>query len=101
MRRIAALAATFAVLGVFASPVAAATKSISWKFGSTGTVAVQKGTTVKWTWTSGGHNVVGTGFSSGATKPSGTYSRTFSKAGSFVVYCTPHKAIMKVTIKVS
>ena len=101
MRRIAALAATFAVFGVLASPVAAATKAISWGFGSSGTISVKKGTTVKWTWSSGGHNVVGTGFSSGSAKPSGSYSRTFSKAGSYAVYCAPHKAIMKVTIKVS
>jgi plastocyanin len=101
MRRIAALAATFAVFGVFASPVAAATKTISWGFGTTGTISVKKGTTVKWSWTGGPHNVVGSGFTSGSPKSSGSYSRTFSKAGSYSVYCAPHQAVMNVTIKVS
>ena len=101
MRRIAALATAVVALAVTASPVAAATKSVSWGFGSSGTISIKKGDKINFSWSSGGHNVVGPGFSSGGARTSGSYTRTFSSKGSFSVYCAPHRSIMKVTVKVS
>jgi len=66
------------------------------------TVTVKKGTTVKWSWKTGGvpHNVVGKGFKS---KTAGTvsFSKKFSKKGTYRYVCTIHKAQgMKGTVKV-
>ena len=101
MRRITALAATFAVFGVLASPVAAATKSINWVLPYSGTVSVKKGDSVTWSWSGMRHNVVGTGLNSPKVT-SGSVTRKFTAKGSFVYYCAVHgKGAQKVTIKVS
>lgn len=101
MRRIAALATAVAALAITASPVAAATKTVTWGFGSSGTISIKKGDKITFRWTSGGHNVAGSGWSSGSPKQSGSYTKTFSSKGSFSVYCAPHSSVMKVTVKVS
>mgnify|MGYP002682753655 CR=1 FL=1 len=67
--------------------------------GSTPTVTVRAGTTLRWVWAGRKpHNVVGSGFRS-PTKTSGTYSRKFSGKGSFRVICTVHSS-MKMTVRV-
>lgn len=66
---------------------------------------VQTGDTVKWTWESGGHNVVpasqpsgadweGTPDGPGTTYPGGyTDSHTFETAGAYEYYCAPHRSV--------
>jgi plastocyanin len=63
---------------------------------------VAAGTTVTWTWESGGtsHNVT---FDDGAHSPTqggGTYTRTFSTAGTYAYHCTIHGTIMSGNITV-
>jgi len=67
------------------------------------TLRVKKGTTVKWTWKTGGvpHNVVGKGFKS-KTAAKVTFSKRFTKKGTYKYLCTIHKAQgMTGTVKVS
>jgi halocyanin-like protein len=59
-------------------------------------VTVSKGTTVTWAWTgNGSHNVVAKDetFNSGSAKTSGTFEYTFEKMGTYLYFCTPHKAM--------
>ena len=108
MKRITALVASAAIIaGVMAVPAsagstatAAATKNVSWGFSTGHSLSITRGTRVNWSWSSGGHNVVGPGFSSGGAKWSSSYARTFSSKGTFRVYCAPHSSIMKLTITV-
>lgn len=100
MRRITAFIATIAVFGAFAAPTGAATKSVNWTY-SPSSLSIAKGTKVTWVWSgTGNHNVVGSGFSSGSAKGSGSYSRTFSSKGTFSVYCSVHRAAMTQRITV-
>jgi plastocyanin len=66
------------------------------------TVKVKRGTTVKWSWSgSVPHNVVGKGFKS-KTAGKVTYSKRFTKKGTYRYVCTIHKAQgMKGTVKVT
>lgn len=67
---------------------------------SSRTVAV--GTTVTWTWNSGGtqHNVTfGDGPASGS-KSSGSFQRTFAASGAYPYQCTLHPGAMTGTITV-
>ena len=66
------------------------------------TVTVKRGTTVRWSWSGSiPHNVVGKGFKS-KTAGKVTFSRKFSKKGTYKYVCTIHKAQgMKGTVKVS
>jgi plastocyanin len=66
------------------------------------TVTIRKGSTVKWVWSGGFHNVRGKGFKSKTTSTRGTtYRHTYRKTGSFTVVCTIHQAIgMKMKVKV-
>jgi plastocyanin len=79
---------------------------------SPGTTAVAKGSTVQWTWNScqgdgyGGsvctaHNVTFDDGVTSETQESGTFSRTFDKAGTYKYHCTVHGAAMsgQVTIE--
>jgi len=72
---------------------------------SPGSVSIHKGGKVTWKWTQGGvpHNVTpakGGAGSATSSKKGFTYSKTFSKAGTFKYVCTIHSS-MKVTVKVS
>ena len=62
---------------------------------------IKKGDTVKWSWSgSVPHNVVGGGAKS-KTGTKVTYSKKFTKAGTFTIVCTIHKALgqtMKITV---
>jgi plastocyanin len=55
------------------------------------TVTVDKGDTVRWSWSSRGrtHNVTGRSFASG-DRSRGSYSHRFGRAGSFSYRCTIH-----------
>jgi plastocyanin len=87
---------------------AGASKTVSVKnnaFSPT-SVNVKKGTKVTWKWTQGGvpHNVSPAGGGSGSktsSKKGFTYSKTFSKAGTYKFICTVHPTQMKITVKVS
>ncbi len=63
---------------------------------------VTAGTTVTWTWNAGSvqHNVTFTGGPSSATQSSGTFTRTFTTAGTFNYLCTVHGAAMSGSIVV-
>jgi plastocyanin len=109
LRKLVAVAAT-ATIGLATAVVpaqAGSTKTVSVKnnaFSPT-SVAIAKGGKVTWKWTQGGvpHNVTpakGGAGSATSSKKGFTYSKTFSKAGTFKYVCTIHSS-MKVTVKVS
>jgi plastocyanin len=64
-------------------------------------LSIKKGDTVVWSWKGNvAHNVSGPGFRS-KTVARLTYSRRFTKAGSYRVVCTIHQALgQRMTIKV-
>jgi plastocyanin len=57
-------------------------------------IQVAVGTTVTWTWNSGGdlHNVTFTDTTSG-DRGTGTFARTFNTAGTFSFHCTIHSGM--------
>jgi len=64
---------------------------------SPGSVSIQQGDTVKWTWRASGHSVTsGTPgspsglFDSGINNSGHTFSHTFSDPGTITYYCIPH-----------
>jgi plastocyanin len=66
---------------------------------SPASVSIQAGDTVMWTWKGSGHSVTsGTPgypsglFDSGINNSGHTFSHTFSDAGTFAYFCTPHGA---------
>jgi plastocyanin len=78
--------------------------SIGNDFYSPSNIMVSTGATVTWTWNSGGvaHTVT---FDDGAqgsgAKSSGTFSRTFTAAGTYTYYCQIHgRAVMSGSITV-
>src|SRR3954453_12499923 len=99
MRKIVALL-TVAALLVAAATAYAAT-SVSWKVGSTKTVKIGRGGTVKWVWTDGQpHNVKGPGVSTKVvTKKGYSTSHRFTRKGTFRYVCQIHSS-MKTTVKV-
>jgi len=99
----AALAAAVAVVPAHA----ATTKTVAVKNNafSPSTVSIKKGDTVAWRWTQGGvnHNVTPAKGGSGSRttdKKGYTFTKTFTKAGTFTYVCTLHSS-MKSTVKVS
>lgn len=96
------------IVAVSASIALAATKSVGVKKAGSRYhwnpthLTIKKGDTVRWSWKgSVPHNVTGPGFHS-KTATSLTYSRRFTKAGSYTVVCTIHKALgqrMKITVR--
>ena len=57
-----------------------------------GATRVAAGATVVWRNTSDiPHTVTGDGFDSGLIQPGGSYSRTFTRPGSYSYWCTPHR----------
>ena len=113
MRRLIALTLAVALLGILAAVAVAATKTVkvgdNWFVRSSGvpTVTVKKGTTVKWNWVGKkAHNVHVT--KGPATIPAskvqskGTYSRKFTKKGTYTIICDVHGAkdqSMKLVVK--
>src|SRR5690242_15721579 len=105
--RATAFAAVILVVLALSATALAATKSVGVKKSGTGykfttsTLHIAKGDTVRWSWSgSVPHNVTGPGFKS-KTATKVTFSRTFTKAGTFKVVCTLHQALgQKMTIVV-
>ena len=70
-------------------------------FFSPAATTVPAGTTVTWTWNgSSQHNVTFDDGAKSATQASGTYSRTFTTAGSYAYHCTVHGTAMSGTVNV-
>jgi plastocyanin len=63
---------------------------------------VTAGTTVTWSWASGGvaHNVTFDDGVHSATQSSGTYTRAFSTPGTYAYHCTIHGLPMSGTVTV-
>jgi len=66
-------------------------------------LTVTVGTTVTWTWASGAvsHNVTFDDGVHSGTQSTGTFSRTFTTAGTYQYHCTIHGAAMSGTITVN
>jgi plastocyanin len=87
---------------VITDPPAANTVIVSNDKFTPSSLQVAASTTVTWTWESGGtsHNVT---FDDGVHSPTqggGTYTRTFSTAGTYAYHCTIHGTIMSGNITV-
>jgi plastocyanin len=102
-----AVAASIAATAAVVPAQAGSSKTVAVKNNafSPGTVKIRRGDKVVWKWTQGGvaHNVTpasGAAGSKTTSKKGFTFSKTFSKAGTFKYVCTIHSS-MKVTIKVS
>jgi plastocyanin len=96
--------ASVTIAGVLAAQAFAATKRVTIKdnFFSTSKVTVKKGGRVTWRWsgTNNPHNVTSSGHFHSATKSSGTYSKRFTKKGTFTVICTVHPSQMRMKVVV-
>jgi plastocyanin len=110
MKRLLAVLAAACVAGAatLAIPALAATRTVTVKdsYFATTSLAVRKGTTVKWVWrgTRLPHNVVvrkgPQKFSSGAPKTRGSFARTLRRAGLYRIHCTIHPGMeMTVTVR--
>jgi plastocyanin len=63
-------------------------------------VSIKRGDTVRWNWSGGPpHNVTGRGFKS-RTAARLTYSRRFTRSGSYRITCTVHARTMRMTVRV-
>ncbi len=102
MRKLLVPVLVAGLLGPAAAPALAATKSVkigdNWFVKPSGvpTVSIQKGDKVRWNWRGDSlHNVkVSSGparFGS-PSKTSGSYTRAFSKTGTYTLICTVHGA---------
>lgn len=102
MRKFTVLLAVVALAAAIAAASALAATNVSWKVGSSKTVKIRKGGTVKWIWSDGQpHNVQGPGFHSKLIAKKGfTFSHRFNKKGTFRIRCIVHLN-MKTTVKVS
>jgi len=106
MRKLVLLITVVAVLAVTAVALAR-TKSVGMgdNYFFNGTVTIKKGSSVHWHWanTQNLHNVVskkGVKFHS-KTGHSGSFTYTFRKKGSFLILCTKHPSVMRMTVKVN
>jgi plastocyanin len=103
---VAAVAASLATAVAVVPAQAGSSKTVSVKNNSFSptSVSIKKGGKVTWKWTQGGvpHNVTPASGSGSATssKKGFTFSKTFSKKGTFKYHCTIHSS-MKMTVKVS
>ena len=100
--------AVAAAAGVAALPSQGATAptprqvSVKDDFFGPKSITITKGTKVVWTWKGKHkHNVSEANgkFGSG-TKRTGTYSHTFKKKGTYLLFCTRHAPDMQMTVKV-
>ena len=110
MRKPLALLAAAGATAALAVPALAATKTVRVdddffvRAGSTPTVTVNKGDTVKWVWRGDVvHNVVvekGPVKFSSRTQKTGTYSRVMKRRGLYSIVCTIHPGMtMKLRVK--
>ena len=103
----AAVAVTIGVAVAAVPAQAGSSKTVAVKNNSFSpkSVKIGKGGKVVWKWTQGGvpHNVTpasGAAGSKTSSKKGYTFTKTFSKAGTFKYVCTIHSS-MKMTVKVS
>ncbi|MEX2108548.1 MAG: cupredoxin domain-containing protein [Solirubrobacterales bacterium] len=103
---IAGLTALFALSGI-ATAEPKTTITLGDNFFSPSTKTVQKGTKVRFKWTGNRrHNVTkasgpGRGFSSATTKSDGVnFAKTFTKSGTYRMFCEVHPTEMKLKIVV-
>jgi len=98
---LAVLLAASATLALAATRSVGVRKSGSRYLFTPSTLSIRRGDTVKWSWRgSVPHNVTGPGFHS-RTAPRLTYSRRFTRAGTYRVRCTIHAALgQRMTIRV-
>jgi plastocyanin len=103
MRRLAFLLVIASLVAAIAAASAFAATGVTWKVGTSKTVKIRKGGTVKWVWGDGApHNVKGPGFKSSVKTGKGkTYSHTFRARGTFKIICQIHPTTMKTVVKVS
>ena len=110
MRRFLAPLVIVVVLGALAATALAATRTVkvgdNWfvRPGSPVTVAIRKGSSVKWTWTgSKPHNVTvrsGPVRFHSRTMRRGSYTKRFTVRGLYSIHCTIHPGMdMKVRVK--
>ena len=107
-RMVVVAAILLVVLAATASFALAATKTVGVKkkgshfLWNPPVLRIKKGDTVKWSWTGNvPHNVTGPGFHS-KTANKLTYSRKFTRAGTYRVVCTIHKSLgQRMVIRVS
>ena len=105
IRKLVAVAViAFAVAAVPAHAGSTKTVAVKNNSFSPGSVSIKKGDKVTFKWTQGGvpHNVTpasGAAGSATSSKKGFTFTKTFSKAGTFKYVCTIHSN-MKVTVKV-
>jgi plastocyanin len=104
----AAVVTTIGVAAAVGPANAGQTKTVAVKNNSFSprTVSINKGGKVVWKWTQGGvsHNVTPTNGNPGSRTSSRkgfTFTRTFTKAGTFKYVCTLHESSMRMTVKVS
>jgi plastocyanin len=109
VRKLAAMAvvASIGAVAAVGPAQAGSSKTVAVKNNSfsPGTVKIHRGDKVVWKWTQGGvpHNVTPASGGSGSkttSKKGTTFSKKFSKAGTFKYVCTIHSS-MKITVKVS
>ena len=96
-----ALAALFATTSIASGPTVkiAGSSSATYHF-KPKAITVNKGTTVHWKWSSNApHNVTFSAKRHSSTGSSGSYKRTFKKAGTYRYLCTVHGFHGKVVVK--
>jgi plastocyanin len=106
MRRCLALLAALAVLGAIAASAFAATAHVSLKddFFTRTSVTIRKGSSVTWTWLGRRrHNVTavsGPASFHSRTLRHGTYTRRFTRRGTYSITCTLHPGMdMRLRVK--
>jgi plastocyanin len=103
MRKLTALFSVLAVIGAVFAVQAFAASSVAWKVGSKKTISIRRGGSVKWVWSDNQtHNVHGPGFTSKLSSKKGfTFTRRFTKRGTFTIICQVHPKTMKTVVRVS
>jgi plastocyanin len=98
------LVAVTVLAGLGATHAFAGTKSVAVadNYFSTSSVSIHKGSKVTWRWshTDNRHNVTSKGHFHSKTSTSGTFSATFTKAGTYTVICTLHPTQMRMKVHV-